>query len=286
MLKNNGKISLYNILSILPKDINFFLRIKYFKKQLLKSNLKSEEVEFFYLNHFLKKGDYCVDVGANIGRYTFKMSEIVGQKGHVFAFEPVIESFSILSYLRSLNKYRNISLFNIALGRRTEMIGVKKKECLPKNQPHPFLFDTLTNSKIVKKSKNKNTYLTDLDSFRFPKKISLIKIDVEGFEDNVLNGMKKTILKYKPLIIIDEKIKKISNKTKDFLKILENLNIEENKIIIIVGQENDNLYLSSRNIEKVNLVNVATLSTYDIMNSNFLLADKSSVEYLNNNYIK
>jgi len=77
-----------------------------------------------------------------------------------------------------------------------------------------------------------------------------------------------------------------SNKTKDFLKILDNLNIKESKIILITGEENNNLYLSSRNLEKINLVNVATLSTYDIMNSNFLLADKSSVEYLNNNYIK
>ena len=77
-----------------------------------------------------------------------------------------------------------------------------------------------------------------------------------------------------------------SNKTKDFLKILDNLNIKESKIILITGVENNNLYLSSRNLEKINLVNVATLSTYDIMNSNFLLADKSSVEYLNNNYIK
>ena len=77
-----------------------------------------------------------------------------------------------------------------------------------------------------------------------------------------------------------------TNKTKDFVKILKNLNIENNKVILVTGQENNNLYLSSRNLEKINLVSVATLSAYDIMNSNFLLADKSSVEYLNENYTK
>tara|TARA_Y100000590_G_scaffold92634_1_gene104807 strand:+ start:452 stop:1081 length:630 start_codon:yes stop_codon:yes gene_type:complete len=77
-----------------------------------------------------------------------------------------------------------------------------------------------------------------------------------------------------------------TNKTKDFVEVLKNLNIEDNKIILITSEENDNLYLSSRNLEKINLVNVNTLSTYDIMNSNFLLVDEGSVEFLNNNYIK
>ena len=42
-----------------------------------------------------------------------------------------------------------------------------------------------------------------------------------------------------------------------------------------------NLYLSSRNLEKINLVNSKSFSTYDLVNSNFLLIDKKSVEYLN-----
>ena len=74
-----------------------------------------------------------------------------------------------------------------------------------------------------------------------------------------------------------------SNKTKDFVFILENFGINKEKVILITDKKNKNLLLSSQNLEKVNLVTVDSFSTYDIINSNFLLLDKPSLEYLNNN---
>ena len=59
------------------------------------------------------------------------------------------------------------------------------------------------------------------------------------------------------------------------------LEIQDKKVIVISNEFCENLYLSSRNLEKINLVNVKSFSTYDIMNSNYLLIDKNSVEYLN-----
>ena len=41
--------------------------------------------------------DWIVDVGANVGHYTKRLSELVGPKGRVIAFEPILETFSILS---------------------------------------------------------------------------------------------------------------------------------------------------------------------------------------------
>ena len=70
-------------------------------------------------------------------------------------------------------------------------------------------------------------------------------------------------------------------KTKDFVSMLDNLKIGNEKITIIVGKQNGNLYLSSRNIYNINLVYADNFSTYDIINSNFLLFDKESVETLN-----
>ncbi len=73
-----------------------------------------------------------------------------------------------------------------------------------------------------------------------------------------------------------------SHKTKEFVEILNNLEINNEKITLITGEEkNKNLYLCSKNLEKINLVNVDSFSTYDIMNCNFLLVDKLGVEYLN-----
>jgi large subunit ribosomal protein L4 len=71
------------------------------------------------------------------------------------------------------------------------------------------------------------------------------------------------------------------NKTKNFVETLKKLEIQDKKVIIISNEFCENLYLSSRNLEKINLVNVKSFSTYDIMNSNYLLIDKNSVEYLN-----
>ena len=71
-------------------------------------------------------------------------------------------------------------------------------------------------------------------------------------------------------------------KTKDFVIMLDNLKIENEKITIMVGQKKENLYLSSRNIYNINLVYADNFSTYDIINSNFLLFDKESIETLNN----
>jgi len=71
-------------------------------------------------------------------------------------------------------------------------------------------------------------------------------------------------------------------KTKDLVEVLNNLKIGNEKITIIVGQKKENLYLSSRNIYNINLVYTDNFSTYDIVNSNFLLFDKESIETLNN----
>ena len=73
-----------------------------------------------------------------------------------------------------------------------------------------------------------------------------------------------------------------SHKTKEFVEILNNIEINNKKITLITGEEkNKNLYLCSKNLEKINLVNVDSFSTYDIMNCNFLLVDKLGIEYLN-----
>jgi len=70
-------------------------------------------------------------------------------------------------------------------------------------------------------------------------------------------------------------------KTKDFTNTLDQLDLAGKKIVIMTTKVCKNLYLSSRNLEKINLVNSKSFSTYDLVNSNFLLIDKKSVEYLN-----
>ena len=72
-----------------------------------------------------------------------------------------------------------------------------------------------------------------------------------------------------------------TSKTKDLLKILTILDINNEKIIILSSEENKSIYFSSRNLKNVKSKNVNSFSTCDVADSSFLLMDKVSVEYLN-----
>ena len=69
-------------------------------------------------------------------------------------------------------------------------------------------------------------------------------------------------------------------KTKDFSSILRNLKIDGKKTLMLLTESNDNVYKSGRNIEKVNLMRVNDASTYDILNNQVLLIQKSAFEPL------
>ena len=75
-------------------------------------------------------------------------------------------------------------------------------------------------------------------------------------------------------------------KTKEFLLVLKNLDVFNKKTLVITDVNDNNLNMSSRNIKNINLVNVRNFSTYDVMNSNFLLFDKNSIDFLNRNLKK
>ena len=73
-----------------------------------------------------------------------------------------------------------------------------------------------------------------------------------------------------------------SPKTKEYVDILNNLQIQDKKSLIILNQPNKNIYLSSRNIPGTKVVTVSDLTTYDIMNCSSLVFVESSLEVLQN----
>jgi len=85
------------------------------------------------------------------------------------------------------------------------------------------------------------------------------------------------------LILDDLNIK--TSKTKDLVNVLDHLKINDKKIIILCDKGNKSIYLSARNIKNVSTRSVDSFSTYDIVNSSFLLTDKNSIEYLNEKLI-
>ena len=72
-----------------------------------------------------------------------------------------------------------------------------------------------------------------------------------------------------------------SNKTKEFVQILSNLNVDEKKVTILADKINENLFLGSRNIKNVNVIPASSASTLDIIDCQVLISDAAGIELLN-----
>ena len=96
---------------------------------------------------------------------------------------------------------------------------------------------------------------------------------------------RKSALSYKSKeesIMVLEDFDLKSPKTKDYLKILNSLNLDEKKTLLVLAESNQNITLSSRNLPKAKVTTVDSLHTYDLLNADNLLLSESSVEKIEN----
>ena len=194
------------------RKINFFIGIIFFYNQLKKKKLVSSEPDFYILKDFIKKNDGVVDIGANIGRYSFKLSSLVGDKGAVYAFEPILRNYLTFITLIFIHDAKNIIPFNMALSDETKLLKMNEVKTSIRKK---VLFNTYTASKVHKEG-NLTHYSTKLDNLKIKKKISFIKIDVEGHEMEVLRGAKNSIKRDRPIILIQDNDKKVINYLKSW----------------------------------------------------------------------
>jgi large subunit ribosomal protein L4 len=69
-------------------------------------------------------------------------------------------------------------------------------------------------------------------------------------------------------------------KTKNYVDLIKNLNLSDKKTLLVLGDSNINVYLSSRNLEGAKVVTASELNTYDIVNAQSLILEESSVKVL------
>jgi large subunit ribosomal protein L4 len=81
-------------------------------------------------------------------------------------------------------------------------------------------------------------------------------------------------------IMVVEDISFEKPKTKDFSSILRNLSLEGKKVLMLTGSHNENVYKSGRNIPKIYVLNASDAATYDLVNNQVILIQKSAVEPL------
>ncbi len=66
-------------------------------------------------------------------------------------------------------------------------------------------------------------------------------------------------------------------KTKDMVALLAALNLQNEKVLVIVGEHNENVHLSSRNLSRVKVVAADSVNTYDVLNAKKVLMAESSI---------
>jgi FkbM family methyltransferase len=157
-----------------------------------------------YLFHFISdnmielEGTEIVDVGANNGHFTIEFSHYVGDTGKVYAFEPQRVIFQQLCGNIFLNGLDNVFAYNAAIGKEAGMTYIEKVDYFERGNVN--FGDVHT---INKNSENNEVIaITKLDDIEF-QNLSVVKIDVQGFESYVLEGSEVTIWKHRPYIFIE-----------------------------------------------------------------------------------
>lgn len=79
-------------------------------------------------------------------------------------------------------------------------------------------------------------------------------------------------------IIVLEDFNFAAAKTKDFKALLAGLKLENQKVLFILGNETENVYLASRNLERVKVVTADSFNTYDVLNAKKVVLATSSIE--------
>ena len=143
----------------------------------------------------LHEGMSIADVGANLGYFALQEAKVVGPKGVVYAIEPIPQNFFLLRHNVALNNLKNIQVFNLAIGDEDGSLDLFLSYA--SNWASAFKTPINIDQKITVPSKRLDTFLKDKG------KVDLVRMDVEGYETKIVDGMEET-LKQKNLMLFIE----------------------------------------------------------------------------------
>lgn len=237
--------------------------IKYFLKRNISLNSQVLKIKFYLgigiepeAKYILKKFklNFSVDIGSNSGHFTNILSKISNK---VYSFEPIKYLYQSQ---KEIFKNKNVKVFNYAIGNRKSV----KKFFIPKNND--------PESSFFLRNKNSDEILVNIlpaDSFLKNCRVDFIKIDVEGFESEVIKGLKNIIKKNKTIFLIE--VEKRHNK--NFIEIF---NFFLNKKYEV--------YFLDKNEKKLNSLTKKDIKLF--INKHQKLKDLGSERYINNFFFK
>ncbi|TIL40160.1 FkbM family methyltransferase [Mesorhizobium sp.] len=150
----------------------------------------------------VKPGEVCIDVGAHKGYVSCLLAQAVGATGRVLAFEPDPRAFEALTINRDRNGFEQIEVFPVALGDKTGHIDLSLTQTLGNTSSFPNYLAAAEVIGIIKvKSKTLDSILNE--SLSHGKQITFIKIDAEGAESLIFDGMQDALTQHSPLIAME-----------------------------------------------------------------------------------
>jgi FkbM family methyltransferase len=222
---------------VLYDNISFL----FFNAQRMLVGLKSSEAEWHVLDELAWRDSTVIDVGANIGRYTLRLSELVGAKGHVVCLEPNARVLFLGYRMARASGRANISFLNACA---YETPGFAPF-CEDWDAGAGVIFSTATRSRILGRASiesssaaleaHERRFCITLDSLNL--KPSLIKIDVEGAELSVLKGAELTLMEACPSLIIED-----NDDVKAFLDVrgYKEFKLDGSRNVVFIHKQNKN----------------------------------------------
>lgn len=253
--RKNLDLSQERIISILDNKLKTISHDKGISSELIIHKIH-EPLTTSLIIKKLRKGMHCIDIGSNIGYYAILESSKIGDNGLVWSIEPSPQNFKTLSKNIILNQRKNIKCYNIAIGDENGkidfVISEKSNWSKIKNK-----IDHIENGdKIIQVD------IMTLDSFSQKneiKKVDLLRMDVEGYERNIIEGSMNFLEKFKPILMIEvHKMIIGNNRTNELLEKLQKMNYECEYFIPrvfdvpIIGDLND---IKNKSIEELLRIN-------------------------------
>jgi len=181
-----------NTFFLIPNDKGISCELKLFQIH--------EPVTSKLISLHLKKGMYCIDIGSNIGYFVSLESNIVGDSGKIYAIEP---SPNTLNYLkknvRNL-KYNNVEIHTFVCG---DVDGSTQFVISNRSNWCRVMDNNIMDQMYQDKESLIELPMKKLDTFVAEQNISkvdFVRMDLEGYEIKVINGMNSVLKKFHPII--------------------------------------------------------------------------------------
>ena len=135
-------------------------------------------------------GDIVIDVGANIGEYSLIAAQKVKQNGKVISIEPLKETAQTLTKNFQLNNFTNYEVITKVIGNENKKVNLYKQMA---GGTMGFVDSTLIGRKFEKVDEVEMTTIDEILSTRNIENVKIMKIDIEGYEFELLKGAKNSL---------------------------------------------------------------------------------------------